>query len=231
MPSPMLRKVFLSSLICVSAALVGAAAGPPAAPSLKFEEVIRRVADTQKKTRTLEATFRQDKVSSMLAEPDTSTGTFLFSAPNKVLWTYQRPKPVTMLIADGWLTTYYPQLARAERVEVRRFEDRIFRYMGAVGAIDELARYFHFKFVDPRKERFYRLELKPRTSIVARRVKAITIWIDRETFVTSKFEYAEADGDVTRYEFTNIKRNAAVPAARFTLKLPSSVKVEQMKIN
>jgi len=224
------RKAFLTLLLAASVGAASAASTKPAA-TLTFEQVVKRVAETQKKTRTLEANFQQDKVSSLLTQPETSKGTFLYSSPNKVLWVYQQPKPVTMLIADGFLTTYYPQLSRAERIEVKRFEDRIFRYMGATGAIDELAKYFHFRFVDPKREAFYRLELKPRTSIIARRVKGITIWIDRKTFITSKFEYIEADGDMTRYEFTDIKRNNPVAATRFTLKLPAGVKVEQMKVN
>jgi len=51
-----------------------------------------------------------------------------------------------------------------------------------------------------------------------------------EGCLTSKFEYVEGDGDITRYEFTNIKVNKPVDQARFTLSLPANVRVEQMKI-
>lgn len=196
-----------------------------------LEHVVRRVAEEQKSTTTLQADFRQEKTLALLAEPEVSSGTFVFAQPNRVLWSYNDPRPVTMLIADGWLTTYYPELNRAEKLEVRKFEDRIFKYLGASGAIDELGKYFDFTFVESRTDRFYLLELEPKTRTIARRVRHIRIWIDRDTFLTTRFEYVEGDGDVTRYEFTNIRRNAPVPAARFTLSLPPSVKVEQIRLN
>jgi outer membrane lipoprotein-sorting protein len=49
--------------------------------------------------------------------------------------------------------------------------------------------------------------------------------------MTSKFEYVEADGDSTLYEFTAIRVNEPVPAAVFKLDLPPSVKVEAMKLD
>ncbi|HYO79690.1 MAG TPA: outer-membrane lipoprotein carrier protein LolA, partial [Thermoanaerobaculia bacterium] len=63
-----------------------------------------------------------------------------------------------------------------------------------------------------------------------KRVQRIKLWIDKKSFLTSKIEYTEGDGDITRYEFTNLRVNEPVPATRFALKLPSNVRVEQMKI-
>jgi outer membrane lipoprotein-sorting protein len=196
-----------------------------------LENVIRKVAAQQKSTRTLTADFRQEKAHGLLAESEISSGTFVFSAPNKVLWNYDQPRPVTMLIADGWLTTYYPSLKKAERMEIKRFEDRIFKYLGAAGAIDELGKYFNFKFVNPKNESLYRLDLQPKTKTLARQVRQIRIWIDKKSYLTTKFEYVEGSGNSTRYEFSNIKLNAPVPASRFVMNLPPGVKVEQMKLN
>ncbi|HET8799402.1 MAG TPA: outer membrane lipoprotein carrier protein LolA, partial [Thermoanaerobaculia bacterium] len=179
---------------------------------------------------TLQADFRQEKVLALLAKPEVSTGTFLYSQPNNVLWTYDAPKRVQMVIAGGFLTTYYPELGKAERIDVRRFEDRIFRYMGASGAIDELARYFDFTFTDSKSKPVYLLDLTPKTRAVSKRVQRIKLWIDKTTFLTSRIEYVEGDGDITRYEFTNIRVNEPVPPSRFALALPSSVKIEQMKV-
>lgn len=195
-----------------------------------LEQVIRKVQETQKKTMTLQASFKQEKELALLSRPEVSTGTFTYSRPSNVLWTYDAPKRVQMVIAGGVLTTYYPELLKAERIDVKRFEDRIFRYMGASGAIDELARYFDFTFTDQKAKSLYVLDLTPKTKAVSKRVKRIKLWIDKATYLTSKIEYVEGDGDITRYEFTNVRINEPVPASRFALSLPSNVKVEQMKI-
>ncbi|MGZ5431871.1 MAG: LolA family protein [Thermoanaerobaculia bacterium] len=200
------------------------------AQAATLEQVIKKVQEQQKKTMTLQASFRQEKELALLSKPEVSTGTFTYSRPSNVLWTYDAPKRVQMVIAGGVLTTYYPELMKAERIDVKRFEDRIFKYMGATGAIDELARYFDFTFTDSKAKSVYVLDLTPKTKAVSKRVRRIKIWIDKTTFLTNKLEYVEGDGDITRYEFTNIRINEPVPASRFALSLPSNVKVEQMNI-
>jgi len=211
----------------VSAAPLFAAKKP--AP-VTLESVVRKVQQQQKTTQTLQADFRQEKELALLSKPEVSSGRFVFSKPNNVLWSYDSPKRVEMLISRGTLTTWFPDLNKAERIDVRRFEDRIFRYMGASGAIDELGRYFDFTFTDTSTNPSFVLDLTPKNRVVAKRVKRIRIWIDKSTYLTSRFEYVEGDGDVTRYEFTHIKINQPIAQARFTLDLPPSVKIEQMKI-
>ena len=219
------------SLFLLAFSLTGASFAGAGPKGVTLDAVIRKVAEKQKSTRTLQADFRQEKTLGMLAKPELSSGTFIYSSPNNVLWTYDQPKPVVMVITNGWLTTYYPQLNKAEKVEIKRYEDRIFKYLGASGAIDELGKYFNFKFVDAKRDPFLRLDLDPKTQSIAKRLRHITIWIDRQTYLTTRFEYVEGDGDVTRYEFTNLRLNAPVPAAKFTLKLPPNVKVEQVRVN
>jgi outer membrane lipoprotein-sorting protein len=221
------------SVIAVAAAALFAvplvAAPKPAKPA-SLESVIKKVQEQQRKTQTLQANFRQEKELALLAKPEISTGTFAYSKPTNVLWSYESPKRVQMLIANGTMTTYFPDLRKAERIDVRRFEDRIFKYLGATGAIDDLARYFDFTFTDTADKPHWVLDLTPKSRAVGKRVKRIKIWIDKSTYLASKFEYVEGDGDITRYEFTDVKINQPIAQARFTLALPANVKVEQMKI-
>ncbi len=220
-----------TKLICVAlAALALPLFAASKTKPVTLEDVIKNVQQQQKKTQTLQADFKQEKELALLSQPEVSTGTFVFSKPNNVLWSYAAPKRVQMLITGGTLTTYYPELNKAERIDVKRFEDRIFKYMGASGAIDELGRYFDFTFTDTSTSPFWVLDLNPKSKVVAKRVRHIKIWIDKATYLTSKFEYVEGDGDITRYEFTNIKVNQPIEQGRFTLNLPPTVRVEQMKI-
>jgi outer membrane lipoprotein-sorting protein len=222
------RSSFAAAL-CLAALSSPLVAAPKADPN-SLEAVVKKVQEQQRKTTSLQADFRQEKELALLSKPEVSTGTFVFSKPNNVLWNYDAPKRVQMLIANGTLTTYYPELNKAEKLDVTRFQDRIFKYMGASGAIDELARYFDFTFIDNAANPAFVLDLNPKNRAVAKRVKHIKIWIDKKTYLTTKFEYTEGDGDITRYEFTNIKLNQPIAPSRFTLNLPSTVRVEQMKL-
>jgi outer membrane lipoprotein-sorting protein len=223
----MLIRKFFSLTLCAAALAVPAAAknNPDS-----LDEVIKKVQLAQTKTTTLQADFRQEKTLALLSKPELSTGRFVYSKPNNVLWSYDSPKRVTMLIAEGMLTTYYPDLNKAEKIEVKRYQDRIFKYMGASGAIDELGAWFNFTFTNTADKPFYVLDLDPKSKTVAKRVRHIKIFIDKKTYLTTQFEYTEGDGDKTRYEFLNVKINAPVEQSRFVLTLPSSVRVEQMKL-
>ena len=74
------------------------------------------------------------------------------------------------------------------------------------------------------------LDLKPKTKAIAKRVRHLRVWIDKKSYLTTKFEYTEGDGDITRYEFTNVRVNEPIEQGRFTLSLPKTVRVEQMKL-
>ena len=218
----------------VTAVLAAAMALPLSAAKVadpnSLEEVIKKVQETQRQTNTLQADFRQEKTLALLAKPEVSTGTFVYSKPNNVLWTYDAPKRVQMLITNAKMTTHYPELNKAETLDVARFQDRIFKYMGATGAIDELSRYFDFTFTNKPSDPAYLLDLKPKTGAVAKRVQRIKLWIDKKSYLTSRIEYTEGDGDVTKYEFTHLRVNEPVAQSRFDLKLPANVHVEQMKL-
>jgi outer membrane lipoprotein carrier protein len=222
-----LRLFFVA--ICVGTLCFTAFAAGTVDPN-SLDEVIRRVQEQQKTTSTLEADFHQEKILALLAKPEVSTGHFTFSKPNNVLWRYDAPKRVEMLIANGMLTTYYPDLNKAEQIEVKRYQDRIFKYMGATGAIDELGTYFDFTFRNVSDAPSFELDLKPKTKGIAKRVRHIKIWIDKKSYLTTKFEYTEGDGDITRYEFTNVRVNEPIEQRRFTLNLPANVRVETMKL-
>ena len=226
----MLIRKFFAFTLCVSALAIPAVAARRAPAPDSLDEVISKVQLAQNNTNTLQADFRQEKTLALLSNPEVSTGRFVYSKPNNVLWTYDAPKRVTMLITNGVLTTYYPDLQKAERVEVKQYQDRIFRYMGASGAIDELGAWFNFTFTNTSDKPYFVLDLAPKNKAVAKRVRHIQIFIDRKSYLTMQFEYTEGDGDKTRYEFTNVKVNAPVEQSRFSLQLPSSVRVEQMKL-
>jgi outer membrane lipoprotein-sorting protein len=224
------RKKFTAAATVVLICAVAAATPLRAASPVTLAQVIKQVQEQQKKTATLQAEFRQEKELALMAKPEVASGTFTYSRPNNVLWTYDTPKRVQMVIAGGYLTTYYPELGKAERIDVKRFEDRIFKYMGATGAIDELARYFDFTFTDSKSKSVFVLDLTPKNRAVSKRVRSIKLWIDKTTYLTSKIEYVEGDGDITRYEFKNVRINESVPPSKFALTLPSTVHVETMKL-
>jgi outer membrane lipoprotein carrier protein len=228
---PLLAALALAPLPCGAVPRFHSAPPPPADPSdshlsgtQRLKGLLDRVKLAQREVRTLEARFVQRRQSALLVAPEESTGVFSFAAPDRVRWEYLSPKPISVLIRGGEMTTWYRDLKRAETLKVGRYSNQIFKYLGASGSMETLLEYFNVAFVSPaRKGDAYRLELLPRYDRVKKRLKSMTLWIDAERYFPTRVKYEEADGDTTEYEFRDFQWNAALPPDRFALQLPPDV--------
>jgi outer membrane lipoprotein-sorting protein len=142
-----------------------------------------------------------------------------------VRWDYLAPRPLSLVIAGKQMTTWYRDLKSAERLDVGRYSSQVLRYLGAGGSLDTLLQYFTVKGTMPKGGEPYRLDLVPRYPRIAKRLSGMTLWIDPHSFLPIEVHYREPDGDATEYRFSNLRVNAALPAERFELALPSDVEV------
>jgi outer membrane lipoprotein-sorting protein len=228
-------------LICwCLAALVGAAAratdlpdprSPELRPDQRLQALIDRVRLEHSNLHTLEADFVQRKESGLLLEPAESHGVFSYSSPDRVRWDYLAPNPISLLISGEEMTTWYKDLGQAEHVQVGRQTQRILDYLGAGSSLETLLQYFDAQLAQPKDvTQPFRLELEPRFERVAKRTQGMTIWFDPEKFLPVGLRYIEGDGEVTEYEFRNLRVNAALPDDRFVLDIPKGVNVREVDL-
>jgi outer membrane lipoprotein carrier protein len=197
----------------------------------RFEALVDRVQEEQKRVETLEAEFVQEKASEFLASPETSRGTVSFASPDRVRWEYRSPKPISLVIQGETMLTWYRDLGRAERIEVGRLSSQVLQYMNASHSLESLLHYFHATASFPEAPQPYKLELVPRFARVARRLASMTLWIDRASFLPVRVRYAEPNGDVTEYRLDELKLNRPLPADRFELDLPAGVEVREIDLD
>lgn len=215
----------LLALVLSVPALAAEKVPDPMAPGLsgaqKLQALVDRVRYEQKQLKTLEARFVQQQESSMLAEPEESSGVFSYAAPDRVRWEYVKPTPITVVIRGEQMTTWYKDLKRAETLKIGRYSNQVFKYLGASGSLDTLLQYFVVRLAPPKaKGEPFRLELDPKYARIKKRLKGMTIWIDSERYFPTQLKYVEADGDVTEYQLTDLKMNPQIPEDRFVLSLP-----------
>lgn len=192
----------------------------------RLAALVERVKLEQGKVRTLTADFVQHQESDFLLEPEVSRGTFSYAAPDRVRWEYESPNPIIMVIDGKTMTTWYRDLEQVDEVKVGRYSERVLRYLGASGSMDTLLEYFEVAAAFPGDEKQpYRLEMTPRYSRVARRLKSLTIWIDPVRFVPRRIRYVGGDEAVTEYRFDDLRINAQLPSDHFELAYPAGVKV------
>lgn len=222
--------IFLLTALAALALPAAAAAPPdPDAPGLSTSErldaLFERVRVEQRSVRSLEARFVQRKESELFIETEEARGVFSFLAPDRVRWEFVSPDPMTVVIDDDTMTTWYRDLERADVLKVGRYSEQVLQYLGASGTLETLLDYFRVRAVFPNAPTDpYRLSLDPRYARISKRIESMDVWIDRERFVPVALRYVEPGGDVTEYRFHDIEINAQVPADRFELDLPAGVK-------
>jgi outer membrane lipoprotein carrier protein len=205
---------------------------PDLAPERRLDVLIERMRDEQESLHTLQADFVQQRESSMLLEPSEATGTFFYAAPDRVRWEYRTPDPISMVIVNDRMTTWYRDLDRAEQVDIGRQSQRILEYLGAGSSLATLLEYFDVRLHQPQRGSApLELELEPRFERIAKRLSGMSLWVDSELFLPVRLRYVEADGDVTDYRFNNFRLNREIPDERFQLDMPGSVAIRRIDLN
>lgn len=211
---------------------------PPADPdraglslSERSQALIDRIQLEQKALESLEADFVQTRQSEFLAALEESRGTFAYRAPDLVRWEYQSPKPISLVIHDNEMLTWYRDLGKAERLKVGRVSSQVFRYLNASGSLESLMKYFTVKITFPPAGEPYRLELAPRYARIQKRLAGMSLWIDRKLFLPVRVRYVEANGDTTEYRFERLRRNGEIPETRFELDIPKDVEIRLVDLD
>jgi len=215
----------------------------PEAPGLtlaqRSEALLDRIRFEQKRLKTLEADFVQYRVSEFLTAPEESRGGFAYSSPDLVRWDYVSPKPVSLVIREDEMLTWYKDLGKAEKVKVGRASAQVFRYLNASGSLDTLMKYFAVTFAFPPAAPAgsagaaepYRLDLAPRFARIRKRLAAMSLWIDRKLFLPVRVRYVEANGDTTEYRFEHLRSNGEIPLSRFELAIPAGVEIKVVDLD
>ncbi|HEX4955852.1 MAG TPA: outer membrane lipoprotein carrier protein LolA [Thermoanaerobaculia bacterium] len=204
---------------------------PNLAAKDRLTTLIERVKIEQAKVQTLEASFTQRQENELLLAPEESKGVFSYRAPNLVRWEYQTPKPITLLIDGKSMSTWYHDLARVEEMTIGRYSEKVLKYLGASGSLEALLEYFEVQVAFPNDVTApYRLDLSPRFERIAKRLTALTIWIDAARFVPTRLRYETPGGGVTEYSFDLLKINPVLPESRFRLDLPQNVQVRVIEL-
>lgn len=202
----------------------------PEAPGLavteRLERLVARIKIEQAAMTSLEAEFVQRKESTLLLKPEESTGKFWYQAPDRVRWEFSAPNQTVVLIKAEEMLTWFQDLKKAERVSVGKQADRILQFLSAGNSLETLQKYFTLSVAFPKDpNQPYRLELEPRFARIKKKLKSLTIELDRRAYYPSLLRYVEADGDKTEMRFQAVKVNQTIAAERFVVNLPQDVEV------
>ncbi len=193
----------------------------------RLREVLEAFDRVQSGIRTLSAEFSETTTSQILSEPLQSRGRFFLTKPASVLWEYVEPEPMRFVVANDEYIGYFPERKKAERSDVRRWSERIFRIFGLGQTSEELAKFYTIRLADPDPDMkgTKLLVLEPKKRRVRRRVEQVRFWVDASTYLPVRFELTGREGYARVIRFRDVRVNPDLSATLYRLEVPPGVKV------
>jgi len=216
-----------AALAAASIAVTATPAAPPAGETLP--QVLERFDRVQTSIRTLSAQFVQTTRNPLLKEPTVARGEFFLTKPDSVLWEYTSPEPMRFCVAQGEYTGYFPERKRAERRDIKRWSEQLFRFFGLGQGSAELGKFYEIALGDPGPDMkgSYLLVLSPKKRRVRKNVEEVKLWVDAGTLLPQRIDYVGKDGNERVIRFMNTRLNPDLAAGMYKLDIPSDVPVSE----
>jgi len=200
-----------------------------ATPNETLKQVLARFDAVQAEINTLSAEFVQTTRNSLLRQPVVAKGEFYLTKPDSVLWEYSSPEPMRFVVSQGQYTGYFPERKRAEKRDIKRWSEQLFRFFGLGQGSKDLAKFYEITLgpVEPDMKGTYLLVLSPKKRRVKKNVEEVKLWVDATTLLPQRIDYVGKDGNERQIRFENTRLNPDLAAGTYNLQLPPDVRVSE----
>ncbi len=202
--------------------VLGCAVLPAAAPDLN--DVLAQFDRVQNGMQTISAEFTETNTNALLNEPIVAKGRFFMTKPDAIRWEYTTPEEMSFVISADQYTGYFPARKKAEKRNIRRWRDQLFRFFGVGQGSAELGKFYNIRLREADDDS-YLLSLSPKRRRVKKRVDEVLFWLDVKTYLPQRVEYRAKDGTGRTIEFEKIQVNPDLAAGLYRVELPDDVTI------
>jgi len=218
--------VSLMGLILVAGATAIATATDPAQG---LSQILTRFDEVQSGVGSLSADFTMITESTMLKDKLVASGRIYLTKPDSVRWEFDLPEQMRFVISENRYTGYFPEQKRAEKRDIQRWREQLFRFLGLGQASAELSRFYEIRLATNAEEipGTICLELDPKKQRVKKKMDAVHFWIDDKTYMPVRVEYRSKKGDRRVIDFEKMEVNPQLAADLYSVDLPDDVDVSK----
>lgn len=191
----------------------------------ELEDVMAGFDATQSGMQTLSARFVETTSNNLLKDPVVARGRFFLTRPDSIRWEYDTPEEMSFIIASDQYTGYFPTQKRAETRSIKRWSERIFRFIGLGQSMAELEKFYNIQLEPTDDTDQYKLVLEPRKRRVRKRVETVTFILDASTLLPERVEYRAKNGNKRVIVFEEILLNPDLATSLYTMELPEDVEL------
>jgi outer membrane lipoprotein-sorting protein len=205
----------LAAALIVLASVARPAAAPPRD---LFDQIYARSRGIEASLKTVTARFTETTTTRMLVKPLVSHGELAVVRPNRIVLRYSDPEPHVVLIDDAQMTLSWPSRSITQKSDIGAARRRIDKYF-VDKTPDDLRHAFAIHAVeasDPANT--WHITMDPTRSQIKQGLSALHLWIDRSSLLLSAMRMDFPNGDTKLMAFDDVKVNAPVDPAVFSLR-------------
>lgn len=211
----MIPRALLSLLL----ALPLAAQAPPL-----LREAVERFDAAQAQVQTLQCPFTLTLRRSLLKTPSITKGTLYLQGSDFVHFAFQPPEDLVLHLTPKALISYSPEARTGELMKIGLIKNANRKFLGLGQKLSYLSDYFQIHLGESKElPGTWLLAMAPRTLSLRKRMQALNLWVDRDTWLPRQVQWVERSGDSWLVELGPLRINQPIPPAVSGFKLPEGV--------
>jgi len=182
-----------------------------------FDELHARGQQQNAGLKTLTASFVETSTSALLTRPLVERGTVIVERPARVALRYADPDARVVLIDGDRMTMSWPSASIRSVKDIAASQRRIQKYF-VNSSPDELRSHFLVsagEANDPPGT--YLITMVPKRKQILEGMTRLELWLDRTSLLLAAMRMTFPGGDAKLMTFTDVKPNAAIDSAWFTI--------------
>lgn len=211
----MLRRAAL--LLLLALPLAGQAPPP-------LREVVERFDGAQAQAQTLQCPFTLTLRRALLKTPSVTRGTLYLQGSDFAHFAFQPPEDLILHLTPKTLISYSPEAKEGEMMKIGFIKNSDRKFLGLGQKLSYLSDYFQIALGEGRDlPNTWFLALTPRTLSLRKRLQALNLWVDRETWLPRQVQWIERSGDSWLLDLGPLRTNQPLPASVTGFKLPEGI--------
>jgi outer membrane lipoprotein-sorting protein len=186
--------------------------------------VVERFDNAQAQVQTLQCPFTLTLRRALLKTPSVTRGTMYLQGSDFAHFAFQPPEDLILHLTPKALISYSPEAREGELMKIGIIKNADRKFLGLGQKLSYLSDYFQIALGEAKDgSNTWSLALAPRTLSLRKRMQALNLWVDKETWLPRQIQWIERSGDSWFLELGALKVNQPLPSGVIGFKLPEGV--------
>jgi outer membrane lipoprotein-sorting protein len=190
-----------------------------------LREVVERFDTAQAQAQTLQCPFTLTIRRALLQTPSITRGTLYLQGSDFAHFAFQPPEDLILHLTPKALISYSPGAHEGEFMKIGFIKNHDRKFLGLGQKLSYLSPdYFQITLSEAKDvPNAWFLALSPRTLSLRKRMQALNLWVDKDTWLPRQVQWIERSGDSWFLELGPLRINQPLPASVTGFKLPEGV--------